>query len=196
MRRISNLLFALLLLTATVSCGHRNDYSPKPEAYLRLDMPPQSYHKVDTMALPFVFEASDEAEMHIKKDQNREKYIDLYYPRYQATVFLTYKALERGEWQAQVDTSYKFLSQHFDFSSGVDEKQYLDPSNHIVATTYQLKGSKVASTYQFWVSDTTSHFIRGALFLDRTPNNDSLAPVLDYLQHDLRHLVESIRWRE
>ena len=65
-----------------------------------------------------------------------------------------------------------------------------------MATTYQLKGSKVASTYQFWVSDTTSHFLRGALFLDRTPNNDSLAPVLDYLQHDLRHLVESIRWRE
>lgn len=196
MKRITLIACTLLLTALASSCHHRNDYSPKPEAYLRLDMPKQDYRKVDTLALPFTFDASTEAEVRIKKDQPREKYIDLYYPRYHATAFLTYKAIQGShEWQAQVDTSYKFLTQHFNFSSGVDEKQYVDPTNNIIAFTYQLKGSKVASTYQFWVSDSTHHFLRGALFLDQAPNNDSLAPVLDYLQRDLRHLVESVRWR-
>ena len=63
------------------------------------------------------------------------------------------------------------------------------------STTYHLKGQNVASTYQFWATDSTRHFLRGSLYIDCTPNNDSLAPVLTYIQEDINHLIESIRWR-
>lgn len=197
MKRLNIILFVLLTAALAQSCGHKNDYMPKPQAYLRLDTPDKDYRVLDTTPLPFTFEVAKEAQVLIKRDNSKEKYIDLYYPRYHATAFLTYKSIHgSAEWRAQVDTSYKFLSPHFDHSSGVDEKQYSDPQHQVLAYTYILKGQKVASTYQFWVSDSSRHFVRGALFLDQTPNNDSLAPVLDYLQQDLRHLVETIRWRE
>ena len=94
-----------------------------------------------------------------------------------------------------MDTSYKFLETHFNYSSGIDEQQFVDPTHRIYGTTYRLKGQNVASTYQFWVTDSTRHFLRGSLYIDCTPNNDSLAPVLTYIQEDMNHLIESIRWR-
>ncbi|MBR4738466.1 MAG: gliding motility protein GldD, partial [Bacteroidales bacterium] len=79
--------------------------------------------------------------------------------------------------------------------SGVEEQGYEDAKNKVYGTVYYLKGTKVASTCQFWLTDSSRHFLRGALYLNITPNNDSLAPVIDYMQADIEHLVETLRWR-
>ena len=63
------------------------------------------------------------------------------------------------------------------------------------STVWRLRGRNVASTYQFFATDSLHHFLRGALYINRTPNNDSLAPVLEYIQADLDHLIETLRWR-
>ena len=82
------------------------------------------------------------------------------------------------------------------FSSGIDENRFVDRPHRVSGTTYHLKGQNVASTYQFWATDSNRHFVRGALYIDCTPNNDSLAPVLEYIQEDINHLIETIRWRD
>lgn len=189
---LPSLLAAVMFMAA---CGGGNE-TPKPQAYLRIDLPPHTYIGCDTAALPFTFEYSDQSNIVWKKDLRSEKWLDLTYPQHKGYVFLTYKSL-RGpqELRGQVDTSYKFLETHFNYSSGIDEQKFVDPVHHIYGTTYRLKGQNVASTYQFWVTDSTHHFLRGSLYIDCTPNNDSLAPVLTYIQEDMNHLIESIRWR-
>lgn len=192
MKRNHLLVFAaVLLLTA---CG--DDYVPKPTAYLRIDLPEKSYSLYDTLALPFLFERGADCQVLWKRDVRGEKWIDLYYPALRGVVYLSYKPIDGvAAMKAQIDTSYKFLSMHFDHSSGIDERQYVDNANRVFATTNRLGGTHVASTYQFWVTDSSRHFLRGSLYLDYTPNNDSLAPVIDYLQKDVDHLIESLRWR-
>lgn len=187
----------IIIFMLTLAACHHNDYTPKPVAYLRFDFPEKSYCAYDTTALPFTFERADNAVVNIKRDNAREKWVDVIYPQYKGYVFLSYKHL-RGpdDLRAQVDTSYELMKQHFDYSIGVDEQQFVNPKDHVFAQTYKLKGNNVASTYQFWATDSTLHFLRGALFLDCTPNNDSLAPVLDYLQKDLVHLLETLQWKE
>lgn len=178
-----------------VGCGGGED-TPKPVAYLRIDMPEKDYHSFDTMGLPFSFEKAVDADVLWKKDTRTEKWIDLSYPQYRGVIYLTYKALESPDsLRAQIDTSYHFLSQHFNFSTGVDERQFVNPDNHVYATTCQLKGTNVACTYQFWATDSVRHFLRGALYLDYVPNNDSLAPVIDYLRADIDHLLETLTWK-
>lgn len=194
-RIIATLL--LLVGASLTSCHHKVDYTPKPEAYLRFDFPAKEYQIYDTAALPFTFERATNADVNIKKNEPRDKWVDILYPDYRGVVFLSYKPMYTAEdLRGQIDTSYELLKMHFDFSSGVDERQYIDPEKRVYATTYLLKGANVASTYQFWVTDSAHHFLRGSLFLDCTPNNDSLAPVLDYLQKDLVHLLETLQWRK
>lgn len=215
----------LFIVVALLLCACHNDYTPKPYAYLRIDLPKHNYWIVDTLptsiegqtmpsiTLPFLFEANDSAELTLKKPRQvatfmadgsikpdrlkwDEVWLDINYPQWDGVVFLTYKQLHGvDDFHAQVDTSLRFLEQHYQFASGVEEQGYDDPDNHVYGTVYYLKGSKVASTCQFWLTDSTRHFLRGALYLNTTPNNDSLAPVIDYMQADIEHLVETLRWR-
>lgn len=218
----------LLIIIAAAGCllaACHNDYTPKPQAYLRIDMPEHAYWLVDTLptsingqtlpsvVLPFRFEANDSAQLTLKKPRqvatfmadgsirpDRVKYdevwLDINYPQWNSVIFLTYKALNGPEdLRGQIDTSSRMLEKHYTFTSGVEEQGYEDAENKVYGTVYYLKGSRVASTCQFWLTDSTRHFLRGALFLNVIPNNDSLAPVIDYMQADVEHLVETLRWR-
>lgn len=188
--------FTPFLLALALGACQRGDYTPKPTAYLRFDMPAKAYTLMDTAALPFAFERGADAQLDIKRNTQREKWVDLVYPQQCGYLFLSYKALAGpDDLRAQVDTSYELMRQHFDYSTGVDEQHFVNPEGRVFATTYLLKGSHVASTYQFWATDSTRHFLRGALFLDCVPNNDSLAPVLEYLQKDIDHLIETLTWK-
>lgn len=57
-------------------------------------------------------------------------------------------------------------------------------------------GGNTATANQFLVSDSVKHFLRGALYFDATPNEDSLRPVNAFLKEDLRHLVNTLKWRD
>lgn len=215
----------IIVLAGCLLASCHNDYTPKPSAYLRIDLPEHDYWLVDTLpvsvegqsmpgiTLPFLFEANDSVELTLKKPRqectfmadgsirpDRVKYdevwLDLNYPRWNGVVFLTYHRLASPDsLRSQVNESTRLLEQHYKVASGIEEQGYEDPENRVYGTVYYLKGSKVASTCQFWATDSTRHFLRGALFLNQMPNNDSLAPVIEYLQADIEHLVETLRWR-
>ena len=215
---IRNLMTVVATVALLVACSGR-DYSPKPQAYLRIDLPEHNYFLLDTMrtnpgdtlviggdtaialtgstkTFPFTFEANQCIEWTEKDAPKGERWIDLMYPQWDGVVFLTYHHLRSsGELREQIDGSMRFLEQHYKVASGIEEQDYEDPENRVYGTVYYLKGAKVASTCQFWLTDSVSHFLRGSLFLNRTPNNDSLAPVLQYIQTDIEHLVETLRWK-
>lgn len=194
---MKKIFFALLLFSVlSVGCGRKGDYAPKPVAFLRIDTPAHTYCRYDTTSLPFTFERAQCAEVGIKRNRPTDKWVDILYPQFQGVVYLSYRKMDGvKDLKGQVDTSYLYLTQHFDYAAGVEEKAYSDASRKVYATTYHLKGDNVASTFQFWATDSNQHFLRGSLFLDRTPNNDSLAPVIEYLQADIRHLLETLEWR-
>ena len=217
--RTKNILLAIASLFLLASCGGgENDRpQPKPKAYLRIDMPEHSYWLVDTLyhagdtivnsdtlfdvagsdkTFPFTFEANNSAQLKEKNAPKGELWIDLKYPQWDAVIFLTYKRLHSpADLRGQTDTSLHLLEVHYQFSSGLDERAFEDPEREVYATVWHIKGRNVASTYQFYATDSSRHFLRGALYINRVPNNDSLAPVLEYLQADIDHLVETLRWK-
>ncbi len=189
------LILAALAVILFAACGD-GSYAPKPEAYLRIDLPEKNYAVFDTAPLPFQFDKAVDCKAVVKQNTKSMCWVDLEYPMQNGVVFLTYKKLASPEsLRGQIDTSYRLLEQHFNFSSGVEEQQFENPENRVFATTYHIKGRNVASTYQFWATDSVKHFLCGALYINESPNNDSLAPVLDYLQQDVNHLIETLRWK-
>ena len=215
---IKNILLGITTAALLTACGG-GDYSPKPQAYLRIDMPEHNYWLVDSLCshpgdtlifgddtmiaitgfcktFPFTFEANECVELKEKDAPKGERWIDLLYPQWDGVVFLSYRRMHSpNELKEHIDGSTRFMEQHYKVASGVEEQGYEDRENRVFGTVYYLKGSKVASTCQFWLTDSTTNFLRGSLFLNRTPNNDSLAPVLEYIQADIEHLVETLRWK-
>jgi gliding motility-associated lipoprotein GldD len=56
--------------------------------------------------------------------------------------------------------------------------------------------TEAASPFQFYLTDSTKNFVRGALYFNTVPNNDSLAPVIDFLKQDIIHMIETFRWKD
>ncbi|MCI5056786.1 MAG: gliding motility lipoprotein GldD, partial [Flavobacteriales bacterium] len=76
----------------------------------------------------------------------------------------------------------------------IDEKLIINDSNKVFGTIYALKGD-VASSYQFHATDSSKHFIRGSLYYEIKPNQDSLQPLTSYIVQDLEHLIQNIIWK-
>jgi gliding motility-associated lipoprotein GldD len=60
---------------------------------------------------------------------------------------------------------------------------------------YDLKGN-TASAVQFYVTDSTKHYLRGSLYFEAEPNADSLAPVIEFFREDVIHLIETLKWKD
>ena len=75
---------------------------------------------------------------------------------------------------------------------------YID--ERIITTPHQVSGmlyevgGDAASNAQFFLTDSSQHFIRGSLYFNNPPNEDSLRPVIHFVKLDLFHLIETFRW--
>jgi gliding motility-associated lipoprotein GldD len=130
-----------------------------------------------------------------------------------ARIFLSYKLIGGNAVYKtrQADGTYKDSIAVNRFDKMVNDAFNLTNKNEAVATSikdsvfrtdngisgvYFRVGGNAATARQFYVSDTTKNFLRGALYFDATPNSDSLKPVLDFLQVDMDHLISSFRWND
>jgi gliding motility-associated lipoprotein GldD len=64
-----------------------------------------------------------------------------------------------------------------------------------IAGVFFRVGGNAATAHQFYATDTAKHFLRGALYFDATPNEDSLSVVNDFLQKDMQHLINTLKWK-
>jgi len=171
------------------------NYSPKPRGYFRIDLPEKSYVKFDT-TFPYSFEYPNYA--NIKKDPHspHEKYwINLEIPNFNATVHFSYKTVN-GNLVDYLEDSHTLVTKHIPKADAIYDSLIVDPERNVFGLTYQITGSTVASPYQFFLTDSSSHFLRGALYFNTIPNNDSLQPVIDFVISDIEHLINSLEWKD
>ncbi len=180
-----------------IACNSENEYTPKPSAYYRISFPEKNYQTFDTNILPFTFEYPVYANVVLKKNEKDLKWLDIKFPTYNGVLFISHKKLKNpGMLAAEIDTAYQLLSLHFNMSSGVNERAYTDNQNSVYVNSYMLKGNNVASTYQFWATDSLTQFMRGAFYINGRPNYDSLEPVYKFIHGDIIHFLETLRWKK
>lgn len=184
----------LISLFSLISCSGE-DYSPKPRAYFRIDLPEKSYQKFDTI-FPYSFEYPSYAV--IKRNNTNiidDKYwININFPTYNATIHITYKTV-KNNLDSLVESARKFVDKHISKATSIKEKAYENVENNVFGVVYNIKGNSVASSYQFFATDRKKHYIRGALYFNMPPSNDSLAPVIDFIEKDIDHLISTLKWK-
>lgn len=191
-----NLLLSLLCgsIVLLASCGQKNEnIAPKPKGYFRIDMPEQAYQTLDT-TLPFTMEISKYAEAVITPKDSGKIWIDLTYPQFAAEIKMTYFPVHNNM-RERVVQEREMVEFHYVKADDVEYSIINDPESGMFGQIYDIMGADVATPFQFWVSDSSRHFLRGSLYFNFPPNNDSIQPVIDYLRADLLQLVNTLQWK-
>ncbi|WP_276499781.1 gliding motility lipoprotein GldD [Pontibacter litorisediminis] len=182
------------LAAGVVACGA--EYTPKPKGYNRIDLPSQTYQQLQE-AHPYTFEYSAHAK--IRPDSSgiaQPHWINIIYPSLGANVQLTYKKLENNDKMLNdlVEDARKLTAKHQIKAYAIEEAEIKTPGGDI-ASVFELEG-EVPSQFQFYVTDSTDNFLRGALYFRTATQNDSLAPVIEFVKKDIVHLLNTLEWKE
>ncbi len=175
--------------------GCRQSYYPKPEGYNRIELPEHQFvQSPDTF--PFTFEYSTHADILNDTTWMSEPYwFNFYYPEMDAHVNITYKPVfeNRERLRAYLNDAYKLTAKHQIKAYAIDESILQTPNGYF-ASLAELEG-EVPTQFQFVITDSTRHFLRGALYFKTATQNDSLAPVIDYVKVDIVHFLQTLKWK-
>ncbi len=187
----------LLFIFQFLSCVNQ-DYKPKPNAKLRLEYAKAQYVNAN-LDLPFDFDKNVLAENVLLKTLSSvtESYgINLEYPALKGTIFLTYKAIKNNKNNLQdfLRDAQKLTLEHVRKADEMPKYPFEDNQRKVYGVLSEVKGN-VASPVQFYITDSTNHFLTGSLYFKAKPNYDSILPAANYLQKDIERIMESIQWR-
>jgi gliding motility-associated lipoprotein GldD len=188
-------LFVLCLTVAMFSSCEDDDviYSPKPRGYSRIDFPKREYRLYDSTC-PYTFEIPLYSRMLTDKDNKTEPcWLNLEFPRFKATLYLSYKPVNNNI-AKYLDDSHDFANRHQIKATGLDEIAILRDSAKVYGLLFDISGN-TASSLQFYLTDSTRHFLRGSLYFNSVPNIDSLKVVVDFLKQDVLHLINTTHWK-
>jgi len=192
--KITCLLFLLISLAA---CN--NDYIIKPRGYFKIDFPQKEYQKFDNPDYPYSFEYPVYAEilkdsLFFDKKAENPYWINVSFPRFNGKIYISYKEVGKNNFDSLVNDAFTMsYKQHTYKASSIEPTPFTTP-NKLNGIYFSLKGN-TATANQFFITDSSRHFLRGALYFDAVPNEDSLRPVNNFLQKDLQHLINTLQWR-
>ena len=191
-------IFVLLLLSAFFFACSEEPPIPKPKTYLLLETTQPLHSLVDEKDFPFTFEMPDYGKIvRVNTDKKDNKWFNIYFDKYGFEANVSYIPLNTDTSLAyMINDCYTFLDRHKKFSSGIIEQQYNNPEQRVYGTVFEIKGSEVVSPYQFYLTDSTNHFLRLALHCKTAPNNDSLTTYIRRLKTDIDYMITSLRWRK
>ncbi|MBR3608474.1 MAG: hypothetical protein IKL50_01145 [Bacteroidales bacterium] len=177
---ITSLMFVIF------GCDKKN--APKPIAYQHIENITTSYAPHNINSFPLQFNISNGA--IAENNQQNSGWINIKYPKYNATIYCSY--IKSNDVEKEIVKSRELVYVHSKLSSNITTLNYNDSTKSVWAELYILRG-KVATPIQFIATDNHSYIFRGALYFNSQVNQDSVAPIVEYLQSDIAKIIESIK---
>ncbi len=210
MKRSFKYLFVIFLL----SCN--SVYTSKKHGYFKIDFPEKKYTKFEQAGVPYSFEYPTYASIvrdstYFDGNPDNPFWYNVDFPSFHGRIFLSYKqiggkslykikmpngaykdSMGINEFDKMVNDAFKLTNKNQEISGSIKDS-LVHTDNGVTGISFKV-GGNAATARQFFLSDTTKNFIRGALYFDVTPNADSLKPVLDFLNADIEHLINTFKW--
>lgn len=183
------------LALGLAACTAAPDFTPKPKGYNRIVLPPHRYRALPA-GHPYTFAYSQFAV--VKRDSSymaQPHWLNIYYPQLHANVQITYMDVARDKrlYNKMMEDARKLTGKHQVKATAIDERVLKMP-NGMRASVFELQG-EVPSQFQFYTTDSTKHFLRGALYFQTATANDSLAPVIEYVKTDMVQMLNTLKYR-
>jgi len=189
--------FSFSVLTL-VSCN--SDYTVgKKRGYFRIDFPEKKYREFDQTGYPYSFEYPVYSSIvrdttFFESTPENPWRINIDFPQFAARVHMSYKEIGRNKFDSLVNDAFKLSYKQHTYKASAIEDSAMETPNHVHGMYFTLAGN-TATANQFFLTDSTRHFLRGALYFAATPNEDSIGIVNDFLKKDLLHLINTLKWK-
>lgn len=181
----------LILIVFSYSCT--DDYIPKPVGLFRIDIPEHEYIKFDNSNMPYSFEYADYTKINRRFDKD-SNWVNIDYNRFKASFFLTYYKMDTTL-SSYIEDCHNMAYKHTAKATNIETQRIINDSNKVYGLVYYIEGNQAASPLNFYLTDSTNHFLRGALYFNMEPRNDSLRPVIISIEQDLIRMIESFKFR-
>lgn len=188
----SNYLLIIPLLVLLTACADEV-IIPKPKGYQRIDFPAKKYFKV-VNPCNYSMEIPVYSEMVLDKYPNAEQcWYNIQYKPFNVTLHLSYNEIKsRDSLFKFINDSRTMVYKHIIKADEIIENYISKPNKHGIF--YELDGS-TATNAQFYITDSTHHFLRGSLYFNSATNQDSIMPVLNFLKEDMLKMIETLEWK-
>lgn len=173
-------------------------YTPKPTGYFKINLPAHQYQVFQEPGYPYAFQYPKYAQIvHDSSffDDKPENpwWINIDFPIFGAHIYISYKEIGKNSFEKLLTDAYKMTFKH-SYKATAIEDSIFKTSNGISGVFFRV-GGNAATANQFFVTDSTKHFLRGALYFDTAPNEDSLSVVNAFLLQDMKHIVNTFQWK-
>ncbi len=213
-------LYSLIVISIAcclvlIACN--SEYTFKKRGYFKIELPEKSYRQFEQPGYPYTFEYPAYANIikdstFFESEAENPWWINIDVPAFNGRIYISYNIIGdkikrkiknaegremdttvQNTLQSLVNGSYNLTYKHTYKASGIDDSVFVTRNG--VQGIYFRLGGNTATANQFLVTDSVKNFLRGALYFDATPNEDSLGMVNDYLRKDLLHLINTFQWK-
>ena len=192
--RIIIRIAALVIAAVALSCNREANYMPKPRGYFRIDLPEKAYTKVDTIER-YSFECPEYAFLTYDRYSPDEKnWINIEMPQFKGSIHLTHKPVD-GNMADYLEDVHTMVTKHLQKANGVRDSLIVNEEHKVYGLFIEMDGKGVATPMQFYLTDSTRNFVRGALYFNFKPDNDSMQPVIRFIREDIDHMIETFEWK-
>jgi gliding motility-associated lipoprotein GldD len=189
-------LAIILIFCSALTLSCKENYTPKPHGYLKISVPADHHYLSAPEGLPFTLDYSSYASWEVlkvsQKSRKNTQWYNITYPKYNAKIHLSYIPIFNNL-DSLLEESHKFVFEHTVRADAIDETSFHKPEKDMHGVLFDLQGNS-ASNMEFLATDSTHHFLRGALYFEITPNVDSLSPIIDYIKTDIIYMINSLEW--
>jgi gliding motility-associated lipoprotein GldD len=194
------ILYSLIaFFSLAIMAGCNSNYTFKPRGYFKIDLPEKKYQEFNQPGYPFSFEYPVYAT--IEKDSSffdaapeNPYWLNIDIPQLSGRIYLSYKAIGKNKLDSLVNDAFTMSYKQHTYKATAIEPEAIVTANNIPGVYFTLSGN-TATANQFFLTDSTKNFLRGALYFDATPNEDSLSTVNAFLKKDLEHLINTLKWK-
>ena len=198
MRKLVLPVFIILLFAA---CSGNHDYSPKPRGYYRIVFPEKEYRPY-TGTAPFSFLYpkyavidTDSTSRKSTKLINMKSLLNMNFTQFNGTLHLSYESIaSKKVFNELIEDAHSFAFKHTIKATSIDQGIIRYPDHNVYGIYYTIEGN-AASSVQFFLTDSTKNYLRGALYFNNEPKLDSIQPVLTFVKKDVDLMIKSFRWK-
>ena len=192
--KLSIAIVAAVTLVIAFSCDRQPNPLPKPRGYFRIDLPEKAYVKVDTIE-KYSFECPEYAFITNDRYSPDEKnWVNIEMPQFKGSIHLTHKPVD-GNLAEYLEDVHTMVTKHLQKANGVRDSLIVNDEHRVYGLFIEMDGKGVATPMQFYLTDSTKNFVRGALYFNFKPDNDSMQPVINFIREDIDHMINTFEWK-